>query len=364
MYLQNLPRVILTLALLLISAGVAAQLQTDNSSIVAGIVTDAEGRPLEGATIQLKPSNYRSSSNREGEFSIPLSDAPSHTLVIKYPGLETIHREFTTSSTAGPMNFRMESRWIEEVVVTATRLRNSQAEALARQQSADRRVDIIAADNIGQFPDKNAAEALTRLPGVSADLAAGGRPRTVQIRGMPDRWTTVAYDGLNIIGSRGRVVRFDEIPAAIINSVELSKTTTPDMAAESVSGAVNIVTASPFDFEGFFANVATSGGTAGYDEDPQKEFSIQMGSQNDDGRFGWMVVGAMLEREFKEERFQSENLVGENTGIVYPSQLDLTNSRYQQSTPGGALRLEWRPDDLSRIFLTTVYTRTEDDIDE
>lgn len=262
------------------------------------------------------------------------------------------------------MNFRMESRWIEEVVVTATRLRNSQAEALARQQSADRRVDIIAADNIGQFPDKNAAEALTRLPGVSADLAAGGRPRTVQIRGMPDRWTTVAYDGLNIIGSRGRVVRFDEIPAAIINSVELSKTTTPDMAAESVSGAVNIVTASPFDFEGFFANVATSGGTAGYDEDPQKEFSIQMGSQNDDGRFGWMVVGAMLEREFKEERFQSENLVGENTGIVYPSQLDLTNSRYQQSTPGGALRLEWRPDDLSRIFLTTVYTRTEDDIDE
>ena len=148
---------------------------------------------------------------------------------------------------------------VDELVVTATPIRDSIAMSLEIQKSADNIVNVIAADTIGRFPDATAAGALARLPGVGVQRDQG-QERYIQIRGAPTRWTTVALDNINILGAEDRIFRFDSVPAAQISELVLSKTLLPDMPAEALAGRVNIKTYSPIENPGFHAFADAGGG--------------------------------------------------------------------------------------------------------
>ena len=51
---------------------------------------------------------------------------------------------------------------VEEVVVTASPILDSQTAAIEAKRSASNVMDVIAADTIGRFPDQNLAELLNR----------------------------------------------------------------------------------------------------------------------------------------------------------------------------------------------------------
>src|SRR3990167_3372960 len=137
---------------------------------------------------------------------------------------------------------------VDELVVTAP-IRESLEKSLQIQKEADNVVNVIAADTIGRFPDATAAGALARLPGIGVQRDQG-QERYIQIRGAPTRWTTVALDGINVLGAEDRIFRFDSVPAAQISQVVLNKTLLPDMPAEALAGRVNIETFSPMDNPG------------------------------------------------------------------------------------------------------------------
>ncbi len=61
-------------------------------------------------------------------------------------------------------------------------LLQGQAKALNQQKNADNIKNVIAADQIGRFPDPNAAEALQRVPGVNIERDQG-EGRYVFVRG-------------------------------------------------------------------------------------------------------------------------------------------------------------------------------------
>ena len=107
---------------------------------------------------------------------------------------------------------------VSELVVTASPIRDSLVKSLEIQREADNIVNVIAADTIGRFPDATAAAALARLPGVGVQRDQG-QERYIQIRGAPTRWTTVALDGVNVLGAEDRIFRFDSVPAAQISSL-------------------------------------------------------------------------------------------------------------------------------------------------
>jgi TonB-dependent receptor len=78
------------------------------------------------------------------------------------------------------------------VVVSGQRasLRN----AIAAQEKADNIVSVISSDDIGGLPDKNAAEALARLPGVSVQRDQG-EGRYVSVRGLGPDLNAVTING-------------------------------------------------------------------------------------------------------------------------------------------------------------------------
>ncbi|MEM9965829.1 MAG: TonB-dependent receptor plug domain-containing protein, partial [Asticcacaulis sp.] len=139
-----------------------------------------------------------------------------------------------------------------EIVVVGTRA--STASAINRKKRAGTVSDSIVADDIGQFPDKNVGEALSRITGVqlSRDFGEGV---SVSIRGVEPNLNRVEINGLNVLGTSGggtaggeRGADFRELPSEIIQSVDVFKGFTADMTEGGIGGTVSIKTRKPLDF--------------------------------------------------------------------------------------------------------------------
>ena len=144
---------------------------------------------------------------------------------------------------------------IEEVVVQAKSIKASQLAAIEAKRIADNVADVISADGIGRFPDQNLADALGRLPGLAIERDQG-QARYIAFRGAPKRYTTTAFDGIDIPGvENGRIPRFDSYPAVITSQVVANKAITADMPGESISGYINVKTFKPSDIDGWSFSV-------------------------------------------------------------------------------------------------------------
>ena len=140
---------------------------------------------------------------------------------------------------------------MEEVVVVGKSIRASQMAALEAKRNADNVADVISSDAIGRFPDQNLADALGRLPGISIERDQG-QARYLNFRGAPKRYTTTAFDGIDVPGvENGRIPRFDAYPAVITSQVIANKAITADMPGEAVSGFINVKTFRPSDVDGW-----------------------------------------------------------------------------------------------------------------
>src|SRR4051812_18285053 len=99
-----------------------------------------------------------------------------------------------TQDTADPN----QASTTEDVVVTG--YRRSIEESLNQKREANAFVDVITAEDIGKFPDKNVADALQRVPGVVISRD-GGEGSRVSIRGLQSNLTLTLLNGNFIAGA-------------------------------------------------------------------------------------------------------------------------------------------------------------------
>jgi TonB-dependent receptor len=87
------------------------------------------------------------------------------------------------------------------------------------------------------------ADALGRLPSVSIERDEG-EGKYVQVRGTAPRLTNTTIDGINVPSpeSQVRQIKFDAIPADIVESVEINKTLQANMDGDGIGGSINLVT--------------------------------------------------------------------------------------------------------------------------
>lgn len=239
---------------------------------------------------------------------------------------------------------------VSELVVTAP-IRESLEKSLQIQKEADNVVNVIAADTIGRFPDATAAGALARLPGIGVQRDQG-QERYIQIRGAPTRWTTVALDGINILGAEDRIFRFDSVPAAQISEVVLNKTLLPSMPAESLAGRVNIRTFSPMDNPGLHGTFDAGGGFVDMGDGPVEQYSGRLSWAND--TWGFSLIGSHY--SFEQHTDNSEPRF-DSVGIT---QLRITKYIITRQTESYSGRIEYRPDDNNRFSLTHLKTEFND----
>ena len=153
---------------------------------------------------------------------------------------------------------RSETSELEEVVVVG--LRASLEKSLAQKRKSNAIVDVITAEDVGKFPDKNVADALQRVPGVVIERD-GGEGARVSIRGLSSDLTLTqlngnfiasieSVDGLN--GSSNdpsRSFNYLMLPSALIGSVETYKSSEAKLDDGGVGGTVILRTRRPLDLE-------------------------------------------------------------------------------------------------------------------
>jgi outer membrane receptor for Fe3+-dicitrate len=102
--------------------------------------------------------------------------------------------------------------------------------------------NVVSADQIGSFPDANAAETVQRIPGISITKDQG-EGRYVNIRGTDARLNSMMINGERIPAPDPllRQVALDVVPSELLQAIEVSKALTPDMDADAIGGSVNLV---------------------------------------------------------------------------------------------------------------------------
>jgi TonB-dependent receptor len=219
--------------------------QSDAGSVTGAVTSAVGGTPLVGATIVLDGTSFSAATDRAGRFLLTGVPAGEYQLLATYLGHKDERAGVTvTAGTALRVDVKLApATYSENVTVSAEPIGDGQARALNQQKTAPNIMNVVSSDQIGAFPDPNAAEAASRIPGVSI-ARDQGEGRYILIRGTEARLNSVLIDGERIPAAEGSVrqVQLDAVPADQLQSIEVSKALTPDMDADAIGGAVNLVT--------------------------------------------------------------------------------------------------------------------------
>lgn len=249
-----------------------------------------------------------------------------------------------------------ESAPVDTVLVSGQR--SSMRRALAQQQKADNIVSVVSSDDIGGLPDKNAAEALARLPGVAVQRDQG-EGRYIVVRGMGPDYNAVTINGAQVPSpeSGRRAVALDVLPAGLIRSLEVSKTLMPEQDANSLGGAVEVKSLSAFDLPG--TSVSMQAG-ASHDQNTGKNSphaSLLLADRFLNGKLG-IAAGVSLERR----KFGSDNV--ETGGGWEDGQLsgvEFRNYLPERERNALAINVDYRPQAGQSLYLRTLLSRFSDD---
>jgi len=258
---------------------------------------------------------------------------------------------------------------METIVVTG--IRASLKKSLDEKRAAESHIEVITAEDIGKMPDKNVADSLSRVVGVtisSAGANEGGFDENdrVSMRGTNPSYTQTLINGhsvssgdwfaLNQVGLVGRSVSYTLLPSELVGAVVVHKTSEAADVEGGVAGYVDIQSRKPLDFKQQFTGDITLGGV--YAELPDKtdpQFSGLVNWQNDYKTFGVLLQlfseTRHLRRDGQEELGYNQIAAGSPIALAHP---DLANVYYpallgsalftqKRERTGGMIDAQWAP---------------------
>ena len=246
--------------------------QAPGTAAIRGVVSDREfGAPIAGATVTALNTRVRATTRENGSYVLSGLAPGSYTLVVTRDGYV---REVKANVTVGAgglvdadLSMAGEFEDMEEFVVQDAEIGR---EPLQRSEivvpetfepylvippvefqlrlEAPQLLDVLGVEMITRSGASDAAAALLLVPGAS--LQDG---KYAVIRGLPDRYVATLLDGVRLptADPQKRAVKLDQFPAAVIESIQVSKNFTPDQQGEASGGAVNI-DLRDFPTEGYF----------------------------------------------------------------------------------------------------------------
>jgi TonB-dependent receptor len=331
--------------------------------VVHGRVTNAAGDALPGAEVVVRATGQRAVTNTQGEFDLVL---PTGTAVldVRYIGQPSASQTVNVVQGGTEVAIALgaaEAATVSDVIVTGV-ITDGVARSLNQQKNADGTINVLSADAIGRYPDPNVAESLQRVQGIAIQRDQG-EGRYINVRGAPSSFTAVSVDGVQVpaVSSTTRAVDLDTLPSDIVSNVEVSKTLLPSQEADSIAGAVNIKTRSPFDKR----RLAVSGYAGGsYNDYGGQDYRGGLTASN---LFADQTFGALISLSYSETNRRPDNVENgwirskDNPSLFLIEETlfkDYETERTRQAVTGA---LEWRPSNDFRAYLRGSYAQFEDD---
>ena len=223
-------------------AGAVLQAQSGN---ITGIVTDSSRQGLlVGARVSVAGQALTATTDDSGRYLLLNIPAGSAKVTVSYLGFADLTQDVNVSAGTTALDFVLSPGTVNtSVTVTAEPTSVGQERALNDQKNSINLINLVASDQIGAFPDPNAAEATQRIPGIVVQRDQG-EGRYVLIRGTEPRLSATTINGVRIgtTENTSRQIPLDTIPADLMGAIEITKVLTPDMEADSIGGRANLIT--------------------------------------------------------------------------------------------------------------------------
>lgn len=331
---------------------------------VTGRVIDTTGQAaLEGAQLVLVEVGRVASSGPGGAFRFADVAPGSYTLRIAYAGAETVDMPVTVGE-AGDVTLDVRvgpdaGTYGESVLVIGQRA--NLASSISRQRAADGVESVLTRDAIGQFPDQNVAESVRRAPGVNI-LNDQGEGRFIAVRGLDPDLNAATINGARVPAPEAdiRAVALDVVPSELVESIEIKKTLTPDMDADTIGASIEIKTTSAFDREGTFMGATLEGSYNDLNEkvSPKAAFDF---STVIDGRLG--VSGGV---SYYRRRFSTDNMEVEGWGIAGNGAATFDKLEYrdydvERTRTGLQLGFDYKLSEDTTLYLRGLHSIFDDE---
>ena len=222
---------------------VVPQNNRQNKGTITGIVKDSStGNPLPSANLVIEGTSLGTTSDIDGQYKLKHLLPGTYTVRARYIGFKDQTREVQVKyGKAVKVDFKLEYAAVEgeEVVISAQA--EGQMAAINQQISARTIKNVVAADRIQEIPDANAAESVSRLPGISI-VRSGGEGQKVTIRGLSPKYNVMMVNGVRMQSTdrNDRSVDLNMITPNILSGIEVTKALTAAMDADAVGGTVNL----------------------------------------------------------------------------------------------------------------------------
>jgi iron complex outermembrane receptor protein len=281
----------------------------------------------------------------------------------------------TTSSTVAPSPAPADET-VSMGAFVVNGYASSLQESLQTKRQSEDNVEVISAEDVGNFPDTNLAESLSHLPGVSVDYLFGEGER-VSIEGTDPNLNRVLLNGepvssadWYVLDNQSRQFNYLLLSPDVINQAEVFKTWEPKLLEGSLGATVNVTTRNPLELAPF---VFTGNITDAFNDLSRKNEANETAMiswHNDAKTFGIMVGGENLRdyvrRDGVESLAEDTNanlgvggpLPGQPPGPWVTAEVVNTAEFLQlREHQGGNFAVDFKPTDRLTLEFTGLYTK-------
>ena len=249
--------------------------QSATGTVTGRVFNPATGEYVRNAEIRVQGSAQSTFSEEGGVYQLDHVPAGSATLQVTFSGYQTATATIAvTAGTAATRDFELVSALsrapgsgdvvkMGQFVVSTDREGN--AKAIMEQRRNMNISTSVAADTFGDVTEGNVGEFLKFLPGVDVEYV-DGISRGPRVGGLDQQYVGVTMDGAAVAsadafvaygstlngaaGSQSRSVGFEQMSITAVESIEINRTLSPDMDANSPAGSINMKTRRAFDRKG------------------------------------------------------------------------------------------------------------------
>ncbi|WP_448130049.1 TonB-dependent receptor [Stenotrophomonas rhizophila] len=319
---------------------------------------------------------------------VTLSAAIASALAAAVVPASAFAQQATPAATGAPDATTLDS-------VTVTGYRYAIEKSLQQKRDANAVVEVITAEDVGKFPDKNVADALQRVPGVVI-TRSGGEGKSVSVRGLAPDLTLTQLNGNYVATSEtnneaSRSFNYTLLPSNMLSSAELFKSPEARIDEGGIGGTVILHTRRPLDMEANsgYVNLEGTSSDTSHDIDPQASALYSWHSK--DERFGVLVGVTQQKRTSRTMEASTEdyqwygagdardangnalpqdgihywwgqsgfnNQTGGNySDFFMPTSVNFAVKEEKRERKGGQLTFQFKP--LDNLTLTANYFRFE-----
>ena len=226
---------------------------------IAGIVTDAKTKEaVIGANVLVVGTSKGASTDIEGKFLISNIEAGTYQIQISYLAYKTNTVADVVVEDAKRVTLDVplaeESTELGEVIVTSGRTYDTDFELLRSIKEMKLVVVGVTAEQIGKTLDRDAAQVIRRVPGIT--IMDG---QFVQIRGLAARYNPVLLHNVYApsVETDVRSFSFATLPSSQLERMLVFKSAAADIPGDFAGGVVKVFTKSVPDENGVIIDYST-----------------------------------------------------------------------------------------------------------